>query len=431
MPKKAKKDKKRRSRERSYARLTRHERQTIERMLDRGKGCREIARELGRAPSTVANEVGRHRFVTSPRAHRGEPAPKAETLAAECPRLGSWPRCCNGCIRRRGYGCNRRPRVFYGARAAQRAADEELRESRRGIDETEQSVAAKLDAIRECLRRGLSPEQIAATRPGPGLSASTIYRWIDAGYAEMTNMDLRRKVGYRPRKKSRARRSEKHSARRSHDSFEKLPEDERAGAWEMDTVEGSALDSARLLTLYHRPTSFQLAIPIADGACASVLAGLGLVHGVLGADGMERVFRLVLTDNGSEFADERAIASLLCEAEGETRLFYCDPRRADQKGGCEKNHTEVRKLLPKGRGIRFDRLDRAAAALVMSQINSEPRGKLAWRSSSEMFLAAFGSDARAILDAFGIEMLAPAGLDLTPECVERARAKRGEAPLAE
>ncbi|WP_167931178.1 helix-turn-helix domain-containing protein, partial [Olsenella sp. SW781] len=53
--------------ERSYARLTRHERQTIERMLDRGKGCREIAREIGRAPSTVANEVERHRFVTSPR----------------------------------------------------------------------------------------------------------------------------------------------------------------------------------------------------------------------------------------------------------------------------------------------------------------------------------------------------------------------------
>ena len=49
--------------ERAYARLTRHERQTIERMPDRGKGCREIAREIGRAPSTVANEVERHRFA--------------------------------------------------------------------------------------------------------------------------------------------------------------------------------------------------------------------------------------------------------------------------------------------------------------------------------------------------------------------------------
>ena len=321
--------------------------------------------------------------------------------------------------------------MFYSARMAQRAADEELRGSRRGIDETELSVASKLDAIREGLRRGLSPEQIAATRPDLGLSASTIYRWVDAGYAEMTNMELRRKVGYRPRRRSAPRRAERHSARRSHEEFMRLTEDERAGAWEMDTVEGSAADSARLLTLYHRPTSFQLAIPVADGTCGAVLAGLGLVREALGADGVRRVFRLVLTDNGSEFADEAAIAALLGEAEGETRLFYCEGRRADQKGGCEKNHVELRKLLPKGRGLRLDRLSRADAALVMSQVDSEPRGKLAWRTPSEMLLAAFGDDARALLDAFGVEMLPPSELDLTPGCVERARAERGEAPLAE
>lgn len=416
---------------RSYARLTRHERQDIERMLDRGKGCREIAREIGRAPSTVANEVGRHRFVTSPRALRGEPAPAEEELAAACPRLASWPRCCNGCAKRRGYGCNRRPRVFYDARMAQRAADAELAESRRGIDETEAGAAAKLDAIRDGLRRGLSPEQIAATRPELGLSASTIYRWVDAGYAGMTNMELRRKVGYRPRRKSAPAGAGRHSARRSHAAFEALGEDGRAGAWEMDTVVGRSSDSARLLTLYHRPTGFQLAMPVPDGTCASVLAGLGLVRAALGPDGMRRVFRLVLTDNGPEFADEGGIAAMLGELPGETRLFYCDPRRADQKGGCEKNHVEIRKLLPKGRGIAFDRLTRADAALVMSQVNSEPRGRLAWRAPTEMLLAALGEDARALLDAFGVEMLAPGELDLTPGRVERARAERGEAPLAE
>ena len=51
--------------ERSNARLTRHERNEIERLLDRGGGCREIARGLDRAPSTVANEVARHRLVTA------------------------------------------------------------------------------------------------------------------------------------------------------------------------------------------------------------------------------------------------------------------------------------------------------------------------------------------------------------------------------
>ena len=53
---------------RAYGRLTRHERNQVERMLDRGKSCREIAGELGRSPSTLKREVDRHRFVTAPRA---------------------------------------------------------------------------------------------------------------------------------------------------------------------------------------------------------------------------------------------------------------------------------------------------------------------------------------------------------------------------
>ena len=44
---------------------------------------------------------------------------------------------------------------------------------------------------------------------------------------------------------------------------------------------------------------------------------------------------------------------------------------------------------------------------------------------------ALGEDARALMDAFGVELLEPAGLDLTPGRVERARADGGEAPLAE
>ena len=235
---------------RSYGRLTRHERNTVERMLDRSRSAREIAAELGRSPSTVTREVAAHRYVTAPRSRYGEPAPA--DLSGACPRLSAWPRCCNGCSHRRGYGCSRRPRVFYSARRAQEAADAELSASRSGIDETEEGAAAKLAAIRDGLARGLSPQQIAATTPG--LSASTVYRWVDAGYDGMTNMELRRKVGYRPRSRRAPKRATSHSARRSHASFLALGEDACAAAWEMDTVEGSRGDSARLLTLLHRPS---------------------------------------------------------------------------------------------------------------------------------------------------------------------------------
>ena len=131
-------------------------------------------------------------------------------------------------------------------------------------------------------------------------------------------------------------------------------------------------------------------------------AALEGVRSVLGADGMGRVFRAVLTDNGAEFSDEAAIAALLGEGPGETRLFYCDPRRSDQKGACERNHVEIRKLLPKGAGLRFDRLAPADLALAMSHANSEPRGALGFSTPARAFRAMLGEDAAALLDAYGV-----------------------------
>ena len=168
-----------------------------------------------------------------------------------------------------------------------------------------------------------------------------------AGYDGMTNMELRRKVGYRPRKRAAGRAATRHSARRSHAAFLALGEDACAAAWEMDTVEGAREDSACLLTLLHRPSRLQLALPLEEKTAGCVADALEGVRAILGADGTRRVFRAVLTDNGAEFSDEVAIAALLGEGPGETRLFYCDPGRSDQKGACERNHVEIRKLLPK------------------------------------------------------------------------------------
>ena len=378
---------------RAYGRLTRHERDTLQRMLERGASCRQIARELGRSPSTVCSEVASHRFVTAPRERRGERVDASADLSAACPRLAAWPRCCNGCGRYRAIGCKRRPHVFYDARAAQLCADSVLVSSRRGIDADEPAAAEALALIRDGLGRGLSPEQLSARNGGPvDLSPSTIYRWVAAGYDGMTNMELRRKVGYRPRRRAPAASATRHSPRRSYAAFLGLGEDACAAAWEVDTVDSARTDSACLLTLLHRPRR--------------------------------------LTDNGAEFSDEGAIAALIGEEPGETRLFYCDPRRSDQKGACERNHVEIRKLLPKGRGLRFDRLVPADLSLAMSHVNSEPRGALGFATPARAFRAMLGDDAAALLEAYGIEDVPIDELDLTPGLIARARAERGDAPLS-
>lgn len=416
-------------RERTYSRLTKADRRSIEEGLDRNLPIRKIADEVGKSASTVHDEVMRHRLVTSPRARYGDPAPR--DLEEVCARLGKWPRCCNGCKRRGGYGCPIRPKVYHRASMAQRAADATPSEARLGVDEDEREFEEKVRVIRDCLSRGISPEQIVHTHPELGLPKSAIYGWVDGGYAGMSNMDPRRKVPYKPRHHSLPRRPAGHSPRRSHDEFLRLPGDVRESAWEMDTVEGRKTDTQCLPALYHRPSGLRSALPIRDQTSPSVLHGLGLVRDALGSEeAVRRAFPLVLTDNGGEFADEEALAHALGERDGECRLHCCDSRRADQKGGCERNHSEIRKLLPKGKGIRFDLLTRRGASLLMREADSEPRGKLAWLCPCDLFAQVFGEDAEHLLEAFGIERTAPADLDLTPRCLVRERARRGEAPLA-
>lgn len=94
---------------------------------------------------------------------------------------------------------------------AQRAADATLSEARLGVDEDERVFEEKVRVVRNCLSRGISPEQIAHIHPELGLSKSTVYGWIDRGYAGMSNMDLRRKASYKPRHRSLPRRPARHS----------------------------------------------------------------------------------------------------------------------------------------------------------------------------------------------------------------------------
>ncbi len=182
------------------------------------------------------------------------------------------------------------------------------------------------------------------------LSPSTIYRWVAAGYDGMTNMELRRKVGYRPRRRAAVRAATRHSARRSYAAFLALGEDACAAAWEMDTVEGAREDSACLLTLLHRPSRLQLALLLGEKTSGCVAAALEGVRAVLGADGTRRVFRAVLTDNGAEFSDEGAIAALLGEGPGETRLFYCDPRRATRRAPASATTSRSGSCCPRAPG---------------------------------------------------------------------------------
>lgn len=181
------------AKQKKYYRIDRAERISIERALDKKESARSIARSLLRSQSSITDEVKRNRVVTK---GPGKDK-KVETLPEDvCPKLLSWPYVCNGCKYRRYY-CSYKFKCEYRAFRAQAFSKHALHHSRHGINKTEQDFGLIISLIRNDLARGLSPEQICMIRTSEvGVSPSTIRRWITLGYAGMSNLDLRRQVGY-------------------------------------------------------------------------------------------------------------------------------------------------------------------------------------------------------------------------------------------
>lgn len=105
----------------------------------------------------------------------------------------------------------------------------------------------------------------------------------------------------------------------------------------------------------------------------SVIDVFNSLYSTLGKDSFQRLFPVILTDNGSEFSNPQALESA-DDSTKRTSIVYCDPSSPFQKGNVEKNHGFIRRILPKGRS--FDDLTQADILLMMNHINSYSREKL-------------------------------------------------------
>ena len=412
--------------QKKYSRLDRAERAAIERGLDARRSCRQIAKDLGRSPSSVAAEVKANRTVAKGAGKGGRVGKVPEDA---CPKLLEWPHVCNGCKYRR-YHCSKKWRCEYSAARAQALSDELLSSARRGVDRDRDEFESMMDAIRGDVARGLSPAQISLARASEfSVHPSTIYRWVEKNYGGMSNMDLLRKVGYKKRKRSETRTTS-HGPERSHAAFMQLGEEERAAACEMDTVVGKRHDEQCILTLYLRPYKLQLCMLLPEKSSSAVAAALDALEKTIGKSPFQRFFGILLTDNGTEFSDFAAIErSALPGKRIRAQVYYCDVRASQQKAACEKNHVELRRLLPKGKGISFDDLDAADMAVLMSQMNSSPRPSLGGMPPIAMLLAAHPKSGQALLDALGVEAIAYEALLLSVKAINESRRMRGEEPL--
>lgn len=445
-----------------YNQLTLSERKKIEEALNEGKSFRTIALLLNRNVSTIAREVKANRSARLGKAKRAACRDRnwckrvslcekclhplaycvgcssidcrevCESYAEQtrCDVLVRAPWCCNSCRKRR-VGCNRENRFFYSADIADKIAYERRSETRRGINTAGLDMDFIEKTLKDALKRKLSPYEIATLYADIcHVSVSTLYRWVELGVGDTCNLDLKRKVGFKPRQGERVRRSTSHTKKRNHDAFSALSKERQASAIEMDCVEGFRRNNKTLLTLFHRPSHLQIALLLPEHTCAQVLAALNHLKSMCNKALFAKLFGTVLTDNGHEFEDEDALEKVFSNQLRKVHLFYCDPRQSQQKGACEKGHTNFRELLPKGK-VDFDELSAYDIAVVNSHVNSSPRLSLCGLSPIEMFIAAYGDKGKELLEALGIEKVSREELTLNITIVNIERRKRGEDPLTE
>ena len=94
-------------------------------------------------------------------------------------------------------------------------------------------------------------------------------------------------------------------------------------------------------------------------------------------------------------------------------MFYCDPQRSNQKGGCEVTHEMIRRILPKG--TSFKDLTQEKVDLMMNHINSYTRKKLSDRSAHQLFSFLFGDDVAEKLHSQPVDA---DEINLTPELLK-------------
>ena len=373
------------------------EREEIALLRAEGKGVREIAREIGRSPSTISRELRRNAATRGGKLeYRASVAQwKAELVA-------------------------RRPKT------AKLAADDRLREYvqdrlagkvRRPDGTVVAGPAIKPWKGRNKPRRqdrrwatAWSPEQISARLrvdfpddPGMRISHEAIYQSLFVQGRGVLARELtaclrtgrvlrvpRARVGQRG--KGFISEEVMISQRPAEAADRAVP-----GHWEGDLIIGS--DRSAIGTLVERSSRFTMLLhlpplPDRDGprvknGPAVTGAGAQAVRDAITAQlGAlpEHLRRSLTWDQGAELAQHARL-----KIDTGLQVFFCDPQSPWQRGTNENTNGLLRQYFPKGTDLaRHSPSDLAAVA---DALNSRPRKTLSWRTPAEVLNEHLGAAA--------------------------------------
>ena len=361
--------------------LTLSDRNDVQLGLERGETFKAIAQLILKDPTTVSKEVKRNKQIRDSTSNN-----------LPCSLLDKPPFVCNGCSKRRqncGY-----QKIFYLAKQAQKQYEQTLVEAREGTPLNSKTFWDMDKVISEGVKKGQHIYHILKTH-NLDVSSSTVYRHIRKGYLSIAPIDLARAVKFKERRKSKLPSIPKEAKKgRSYEDFLNYLALKQLNSWlEMDTVMGR-MGGKVLLTFNLSFCNFIFARLLDNKTALEVTKHLYDIKNTLHQADKDffQLFPVILTDNGGEFA---RVNDIEMDVRGESKLFFCDPNRSDQKGRIEKNHTLIRDILPKG--TSFDNLTQEDINLICSHVNSVKRAALNGKSAYELFAFTYGEETPKLL----------------------------------
>ena len=172
-------------------------------------------------------------------------------------------------------------------------------------------------------------------------------------------------------------------------------------ATEVDTVMGRRGEKKCILSLHRVDLRFQLYLLLPEKTAECVVRALD--HLEMSCEGsFSEFFGLMLFDRGSEFDSIEAMEGSCLHSGKRADAYFADPSRPDQKGGCEKNHVELRKVIPKGTSL--ERMDAMTLAEICCHVNSTVRKGCGDVSPMQLAELVFPKE---MMDNLGLRLIPP------------------------
>lgn len=317
---------------RKYCQLSQEERYIISGNLRTMQSQAELARLLGRHPSTISRELRRNR------------RPRTEAYTAS---------------RAHSYATARRKRCRRGS----------------------QYTAEQWQTVERLLRQKWSPEQISGTHQRLGLwsiSHETIYRYVLNDKARHGSLFKHLRIMPKIRRKRyNSKDSRGRLIGKRHISERPLTIEQRLelGHWEADTVMGKDQRHC-ILTLVERRSGYVIIAKLSARTTAEVTAAAFRI-----INAHRRRFQTITFDNGTEFHAYKVLEivfGLTC--------YFATPYHSWERGTNENTNGLIRQYLPKG--TSFKSLTQARCDEIAAALNTRPRKRHGYKTPKEVYDAA-------------------------------------------